>query len=369
MKYLRLLLLPFSGFYWLIIMIKNFLYDKNILKVYKSKIPIVCVGNISTGGTGKTPLLQTISKGLLDKGKRIAILSRGYKRKTEGYLEVDEIDPEKFGDEPTMLIRNLNNVNIVVSENRVKGIENITRNYKPDFILMDDGLQNRSVYKNFSIAVIDESYEKNNLLDRIFIPAGNLREPSSRLKNFDVVIRNRKFAEKGNENFANVGNQNLFSAKYSLEGIYDLYGNRIELTELWNIPPQPRQVEGDKSAQTSRNRQVRAGKKSNNFIFCGIANPRSFEQTIQSVGINYSGKKFFGDHYRYTEHNVLKIISLAKKSGCTNLITTEKDIVRLQRFRGIFIDNDTNILYIKIKAEIENFENLIEQIINKVSIN
>lgn len=369
MKYLRLLLLPLSGVYWLIIMIKNILYDKNILKVYKSKIPIVCVGNISTGGTGKTPLLLTISKGLLDKGKNIAILSRGYKRKTEGYLEVDEINPEKFGDEPAMLIRNLNNVNIVVSENRVKGIENIARSYKPDFILMDDGLQNRSVYKNFSIAVIDESYKKNNLLDRILIPAGNLREPSSHLRDFDVVIRNRKFAEKDNENFANVENQNLFSAKYSLEGIYDLNGNRIELNELWNIPPQPRQVEEDMSAQTSRNRQVRIEKKSNNFIFCGIANPKSFEQMFDSIGINYSGKKFFGDHHSYSKNDVLKIISLAKKLGSTNLITTEKDIARLQRFGDIFIDNDTNILYTKIKAEIVNFENLIEQIINKTFIN
>ncbi len=145
-EWLRILLLPFSLLYWIAVTLKNQIYKSEILKkifqieIRKSQIPVVCVGNIRVGGTGKSQIVMTIAQRLIEQNQRVAILSRGYKRKSKGFFEVDSFDYEKFGDEPVLIKFNVKDAKVFVSEDRKIAIDRINQLIEFDFILMDDWL-------------------------------------------------------------------------------------------------------------------------------------------------------------------------------------------------------------------------------------
>ncbi|RZL44221.1 MAG: tetraacyldisaccharide 4'-kinase, partial [Pedobacter sp.] len=172
-KYLRFLLFPFSILYGLIILIRNKMYDWNLLKSHQFDLPVICVGNLVLGGAGKTPTTEYLVK-LLD-GYKIAILSRGYGRKTKGYLLADELaTAETIGDEPLQYFQKFKHVTVAVCEDRVYGIKQLEA--KHDVILLDDAYQHRAVKAGFNLLLFDYASTRKF---QLMLPAGNLREPWS----------------------------------------------------------------------------------------------------------------------------------------------------------------------------------------------
>lgn len=311
--------------------IKNFLYDFKIIKSYKVNKKIICVGNITTGGTGKTPITISIARGLLNRNKKIAILSRGYRRTTNGFYEIDEINAEKFGDEPAMIFSNLPGVKVIVSEDRVYAVKKISESYDVDFILMDDGLQNRKIEKDFTIVVVNE--ENQSFLDKIFLPAGNLRESQSKLSKYNSVIRNYKF-NPFPDNL--ISDPNNFNCKYILDGFYNINNEIMALEKL-------------------------TGK--NVLAFCGIAHPRSFFEMLNKLNLRVIHKISFSDHHKFTVDDIDRIIGLMGQNNCELAITTEKDFIRMQKYVHKFSGNGYDLLQARISAEIENLDSLINEII------
>ena len=186
MKFIRIILFPIVPIYFIVAWFRNWLYDKGIKSSKSYDVPVICVGNLSTGGTGKTPMIEYLI-GILKDKKSIATLSRGYKRKTEGFVLADKnATADSIGDEPFQFFRKFKNIQVAVDANRQNGIERlITSAKKPEVILLDDAYQHRKVNAGFNILLTDY----NNLYFKdIVLPTGNLREPRSGSKRADVIV-------------------------------------------------------------------------------------------------------------------------------------------------------------------------------------
>ncbi len=185
---IRRSLLPLSWLYGWGVNLRNKLYDAHILKQKKYDIPVICVGNLTVGGTGKTPHIEYLVK-LLSSRYKVCVLSRGYKRKSRGFVEVEpDSDVEDVGDEPLQIKQKFPDALVVVDKNRNKAIEKILKmqeDKKPDVILMDDGYQHRSVIPSLSILLVDSN---RPIFEDTLLPAGNLREPLSAKARASIVL-------------------------------------------------------------------------------------------------------------------------------------------------------------------------------------
>ncbi len=277
---IRLLLTPFSWVYGLITGVRNLLYDKSILKSYSFDIPVIVVGNIIAGGTGKSPVVTWIARELSVKYK-VAILSRGYGRKTDGFQVLDSTStPETAGDEPMEMRLLLPDLTIAVDRDRKRGIENLKsgRYGKIDIILMDDGFQHRKVKPGFSIILdnFNRPLQKEPLL-----PAGLRRESLSGLKRADLIIQTKKE------------------------------------TLITTIPGE-----------------------SKILLITGIAHPEALVAEVAKTGRLIHHLKF-NDHHKYTHADGVEIGRLyqsflaespkAKKNPALTILTTGKDYVKLSR--------------------------------------
>jgi tetraacyldisaccharide 4'-kinase len=338
-SYLRIFLLPFSLIYFIAIKIKELVYTSDFLRkifgieIFCSKIPVICVGNIRVGGTGKSQIVLELARKLIEKKQRVAILSRGYRRKSKGFFEVTSLDVEKFGDEPVLLKKNLPNAKVFVSENRKLALKKINEEGETDFILMDDGLQNLKVHKDLTIVLIDRNFFSKNLIERFLLPAGNLREPKKKIFDYDFVIYNKKF-----DDFEIPENdeKGFVISEYCFDSFQDLEGNFVSLESL-------------------KEKKVGA--------FCGIAQPVSFQKLLEKTQIFPVFFKTFPDHHFYDEQDCKLLIKFVKNFGCNHLITTEKDIVRLTKFQNEFKRAGVFLYYAKITAKIYSEENLIQKIL------
>lgn len=338
-SYLRLFLFPFSGIYWLGFVLKKNSYSSNSLQklfgleIYTSKVPVICIGNIRVGGTGKSQLIIRIAECLVQKGKEVAILSRGYKRKSKGFYEVTSDDAEFFGDEPVLIKMNLTNAKVFVSEDRSTALRKLNDEFQFDFILMDDGLQNFSIRKDYSIVLIDKNYFSNKILEKLLLPAGNLRESKKSINKYDCLIINKKFEDF---DIVNINHRKKFIARYRLEGFVDF------------------------DNQTNSTDKIRT---ENNGLFCGIAQPESFKILFEKNNIPFSFFKSFPDHHLYDLEDLKILIKFVEKFGCKNLITTEKDFVRLTKFKDEFKRAGVFLYSTKITAVIQNEDELINEIL------
>jgi tetraacyldisaccharide 4'-kinase len=193
-KLWQILLSPFSIVYGFIITLRNLLYDCKILPAYRIQgCPVICVGNITVGGTGKTPAVEYLADYLRRNDKKVAILSRGYGRKSAGTILVSDGEeirttPEISGDEPYLLATNLKEVIVVVESDRVAGAAYIKNNFHPDVIILDDGFQHRRLYRDADIVLYDCSTPLGLPLT---LPGGKLREPLWNLNRADMIWLSR----------------------------------------------------------------------------------------------------------------------------------------------------------------------------------
>ncbi|WP_310554473.1 tetraacyldisaccharide 4'-kinase [Flavobacterium sp.] len=301
MNFLRKLLFPFAILYGCITGFRNFLYDKGIFKSYSFAIPVIAVGNLSVGGTGKTPQIEYLIRLLSDKYK-VSTLSRGYKRKSVGFVLADEnATAEILGDEPFQFYKKFPNIQVAVDANRKNGIEQLLlQKNKPDIILLDDAFQHRRVKAGFYILLT--TY--NDLFTNDFIvPTGNLRESRVGSKRADVIVVTKS------PNTLSDSEQIRIKKELKLKNNQQLYFSAIEYDNFV--------INNEKEIELS---QI---KDSDKLILAGIAKPESFFEYLKKD--NDIVMKF-PDHHNFTEND---IIDIKNKSKDKIIITTEKDYVRL----------------------------------------
>jgi tetraacyldisaccharide 4'-kinase len=324
----RLLLFPIALLYSLIIQIRNILFDIHILKVHRFNLPIISVGNITVGGTGKTPMTMWLLANLKDDYENIAVVSRGYRRKSKGLQVVSDgrgniMSAIEGGDEPVLIARKFPQCPVIVAEKRIEGVRKVITEYNPDLIILDDAFQHRWVQRNCDIVLINAS--KNLYSDHI-LPLGNLREPVSNLKRADIIIytkteeiltnQDRKLVDK-------VFSGPVFISRYLPAKFVD--------RELRDIPD-------------IKNMQEQG------VVACaGISDPNLFLKFLDDYKIEVKTFKKYPDHHAYCNRDIHEIIAAARRHSSKYVITTEKDIVKFTGFN--FQDLELCALCIKIELQ------------------
>lgn len=328
MNLLRKILFPVGFIYWLVTFIRNWLYDINFFKSKSYNLPVIAIGNLSVGGTGKTPHTEYLIR-LLNANYKVAVLSRGYKRSTKGFLLADQsVSANELGDESYQIFSKFPDVTVAVCENRQIGIETLISNSKPDIILLDDAFQHRKVKAGFYVLLT--AY--NDLFsDDYILPYGNLRESAIGKKRADLVIVTKCPPS------ISIQEQDLVKKKLSFDG--PVFFTTIEYDE--NVYSQTEVV------------KVTDCKQNEKLIVAGIAKPEYFVNHLQS---EKDVVKIYPDHHNFTENELLELKELTQK---LNLITTEKDYVRL---KGKV--NDVKLYYLPIQSKFIKEADLFNEIIN-----
>lgn len=336
MNFLRKILFPLAFLYWLITFIRNWLYDKGIFKSYSFNVPIIAVGNLSVGGTGKTPQIEYLIRLLSDKYK-VAVLSRGYKRTSEGFILADEnATASSIGDEPFQFFLKFPNIQVAVDANRKNGIENLLQlPNKPDVILLDDAFQHRKVKAGFYILLT--AYD-DLFCDDYILPFGNLREPSSGKKRADMII-----VTKCPNDLSELAQQKI---KEKLKEKQPVFFTTIQYDDY---------VFGNDSQLL-----VSEIQSESKVLVAGIAKPKLFFDFLQS---EKDDTLVFPDHHHFSKQDCEQI--LAKANG-RKIITTEKDFVRLN---GLL--PKSQLFYLPIKSTFlnTNIDKTIEDYVGKGSRN
>ncbi|MFN5182268.1 MAG: tetraacyldisaccharide 4'-kinase [Bacteroidota bacterium] len=332
--------MPFSIGYGLITFIRNFLYDWGILRSHSFKEHNICIGNLSVGGTGKTPHIEYIIR-LLKKDYAVATLSRGYKRKTSGFVMANhQSTVDDIGDEPKQFKIKFPDIRVAVDGNRVNGIKKLLNQAeKPDVILLDDAFQHRRLKPGFSVLLTD--YAKIFRRDSM-LPGGSLREYQSNYKRADVIV-----ITKTPERISNL-DLKVFSKEIKLLPHQKLFFSWIKYGEPYYFSDVNFTLEVHKELF-----------KFNVFIFTGIANPKPLLNYIKEYA-NQVTHRPFADHHEFTESDILEIRKdFNNLSGQKKLIiTTEKDFMRLKK--GKILDEFTGLPLFIIPIEID-FKNKTEE--------
>ena len=319
MNFLRKLLFPFSLLYGGITAFRNLLYNKGFLKSSTYDFPVICVGNLSTGGTGKSPMIELLVSFFKDNHK-IAVLSRGYKRKTSGYREVSTTNAvEEVGDEPLQFKKKFPEIAVAVCEDRRTGIEKLQN--KAEVILLDDAFQHRKVKASLNILLtsFDELYA-----DDCMLPTGNLREPKFGAKRADVIV-----VTKCPENISDITIEAI-KRKLNPKPQQEIYFSKIGYaSEIKN-------AKDEKPLLSLKDKEF--------LLVTGIANPKPLIDFLQKERLNFK-EKSFPDHHNFNSSEIEEL----KKHPL--ILTTEKDFMRLG-----MLSNTTEIYYLPIKTVILNGE-------------
>ncbi|MDX1603623.1 MAG: tetraacyldisaccharide 4'-kinase [Salinimicrobium sediminis] len=297
----RKLLFPFSILYGSIMHVRNKLYDKNLLSSREFEIPVIAVGNLSVGGTGKSPMVEYLVN-LLRQDHKVATLSRGYKRKSSGYILLNGQDTAiEVGDEPLQFKSKFPDVLVAVDENRSNGIEKLLEEMQPpDVVILDDAFQHRKVKAGFYILLTSyTNLYKNDLV----LPAGNLREPAAGAKRANIIVVTKCPEDLG------AAEQEEIRKKLKPKAGQEVFFSSIAYSkEIY-----------------SRNRtlELKALQKEEFTLVTGIAKPQPLVDHLESLGLNFTHKAF-SDHHNFTEEEI-KALQHEEL-----ILTTEKDYMRLK---------------------------------------
>ena len=313
------------------------MFDIHILPQKEFNIPVISVGNITVGGTGKTPHVEYIINLLKDEF-RLAVLSRGYKRKTKGFIIADNYSsPNEIGDEPCQIHNKFPEIQVAVDANRVNGIQNLLNSGQViDVIVLDDAFQHRYVKPGLSLLLID--YERPISKDAL-LPFGRLREPASSKKRADIILVTKSPEElKAIERRIIVKNLNLPYFQH----LYFTSVVREKIQSVFSELPCP---EIEKLIE----------RKPAILLLCGIANPTNVKNFTRNISANII-EMFFPDHHVYTRKDIIRISEVYSKIPETDkiIITTEKDSVRLRGIQDVPEEIRKNMFFIPIKIKFLN---------------
>lgn len=318
------LLFILSFIYGITVRILGFVYRIN---PYRSACAVISIGNITLGGTGKTSLVEFTAKYLRQEGHRVAVITRGYGRKTQD--SIHDAQCENMGDEPYMLAKKLSGIPVVVDKNRTKAAKKAVKDYAADTLILDDGFQQWKIRKNLEIVVIDAV---NPFGNRNLIPRGILREPLSSLKRADLFVLSKT---------------DLSSDINSIKDYLVSIKPSTLIVESVHKPLGFYKINAD-----DRLLGLNAFQGETVTLFSGIGDPASFESLILGLGIKIGLSFRFSDHHNYTPQDMEKIIRQSQEKNINTLITTEKDAVRLNTQYTIL--NTMNILVLCIELQITN---------------
>jgi tetraacyldisaccharide 4'-kinase len=272
---------PLTGLYGAATALRNMLFDRGVLSSRRLEQPVISVGNLSAGGSGKTPFVIALGELLQARGIRFDVLTRGYRRKTRGVLVVDpDGNTADFGDEPLLIARRLA-VPVVVGESRYDAGRLAEQKFQPQLHILDDGFQHRSLARDFDIVLMTE----RDFTDRL-LPAGPMREPLSALARADAIVLPTGFAA----NHPALRQKPVWRIERQIA--------------LSNVPPAP-------------------------IVFCGIARPKQFFAQLRAAGIAPAAEVEFRDHHPYTQSDIERLLAMRGKLGAGGFLTTEKDAVNL----------------------------------------
>lgn len=335
-------LLPLSWMYGAGVKFRNWLFEKGFFRVHRVTIPVVSVGNLSVGGTGKTPFVEYLAGILRDSGKRVAVLSRGYRRASKGYLVVSNgsqrcAESIAAGDEPAQMARNLEGVIVAVDEDRVRGAERLIKEFHPDVLLLDDGFQHRWLGRSLDSVVIPVT----ELLTRPrLLPAGAWREPLSSLARADLIVisecADREEYHRAAERIMKFGKP-LIGIRKIMKGFVSAVSDKLVSAD---------DVKGTYAA------------------FSGIGNPGGFERSLKQYLGDPLALEVFADHYWYSESDLRRLERVAEKVGAAYLVTTQKDAVRLDGVKGLAeLDSRIPIIALTVSVEVIDGEDQLKKLL------
>jgi tetraacyldisaccharide 4'-kinase len=272
---------PLAAMFGMTVAVRNRLYDRRLLPMQRLGGPVISIGNLSVGGTGKTPFLILLGELLKSRDIKFDVLSRGYGRRTRGVLPVDPAgSASDFGDEPLLIARRLG-VNVVLGEERYEAGVYAERKFGTQLHLLDDGFQHRALARDFDIVLVTPEDARDRVL-----PAGRLREPVSSLRRADaIVLTNGATAES-------------FPLRNKL--VWRLRRGIIAK----NVPSRP-------------------------VAFCAVARPQNFLLQLRTAGIEPAAEAIFRDHHFYSENDIRELLKLKQTSEADGFVTTEKDAINL----------------------------------------
>lgn len=347
MNFLRSLLLPFAPVYGIIIRIRNLFFDKNIFKAVKVRASVISVGNLTIGGSGKTPMVIYLVELLKQLNRKVGVLSRGYGRLSTGYMLVSDgkemlSTVDQSGDEMYHTASETK-VPAAVCERRVQGAKRLIKDTGIDTIVLDDAFQHRWIYRDLDLLIVEQDFfNSHNAFIHSYLPVGIMREGFNSIKRSDAVIFNRKFSnkEKINPDRKNyLKDKEIFTCFYKAVEFVDVTRNIHYTIEEFN------------------------GQKG--LIVSGIANPQSFLTILTKSGITINNQIIFRDHKEYTLKEVHQIRKKFYTTNSHSVITTEKDAVKLMRYAREF--DDIDIYYLKIKLCMDDEESFRQYLLNKIN--
>lgn len=328
MKAIRFLLFPFAILYDLITSLRNIFYNKGIFKSTEFDLPVIAVGNLNVGGTGKSPQIEYLIRLLQDQYK-IAVLSRGYKRKTEGFVQINsDHTAEDVGDEPLQFFKKFSKISVVVDANRVNGIQRLQKEEQPDVILLDDAFQHRKVKAGFYVLLTKYG---DLFTDDFLLPTGNLRESRRGSKRADAII-----VTKCPKDISKNEKQGILKKLNAKEG------QQVFFSTISYHP----KTKGFQKVAIENLREYEI------VLVTGIANPKPLlnfldEQQCKVQHLKYADHHHFNEQEIQTIQNTFDQLTSDKKI----LLTTEKDFMRLS-------DTISELSYIEIESTF--LENSIE---------
>jgi len=348
-------LYPFSALYCFITGIRNFFYDSGMLRSHEFSIPIICVGNLAVGGTGKTPHTEYLAD-LLRRDFNVAVLSRGYKRKSSGFRFAGPGSTAgDIGDEPLQMYRKFTDITVAVDSNRVRGVKTILKEHPgTGVIILDDGFQHRSIKPGYSILLSD--FSRPMIKDHM-LPYGNLRESIHNMNRADIIL-----ITKSPENISPI-QRRIMVKEINKRPYQNLYFTSIKYKNPAPVFDGP---------EPCGNIPEEAGSEETGIVLVtGIANPKPLS--------DYLGKRYgeiihlpFGDHHQFTLKDIRKITDAwtSLNSKKKYVLTTEKDAVRLREFTNIAEPIRSAFYYIPVGISFlnddrEEFDNMITDYVRK----
>jgi len=327
--------LPLAALYGAGVATRNALYALGVLRTHRVKLPVVSVGNLSAGGTGKTPFVVLLVENLSRRGVRVAVVARGYGRKGTGTVVVgDDPDARRTGDEPAMIARRMR-ATVVVDDSKLTAAQWVAGQGLADVIVVDDGFQHRALYRDLDIVLLtQEEVRRGGCL----LPAGYRREPLAALKRAHLV---------------------------AVTGCADLGEFRQASSKLAWLDPVPvvgatLAVESVLDASTQRPLEL-SGRRV--LALSGIGNPPSFERTLQSLGAIVVGHQAFPDHHWFARTDLEKAGAVARSLGAEHVVTTEKDLVRISPLAGTLA---VPLAVVRVRHEIVSGTEILDEHLERI---
>ena len=305
---------PLSAIYGGVVRARNALYDRALWRTRRLHGAVVSVGNLSAGGSGKTPFVMLLGELLKARAIKFDVLSRGYGRSSKGVRLVDPAGlPQEFGDEPLLIARQLQ-VPVIVGEDRWEAGRFAEAKFGPQLHLLDDGFQHRALARDFDIVLVTPQDATDRLL-----PAGRLREPLHSLRRADAVV---------------------LASGASAES-FPLQGKIV-----WRV----------------RRGIVAKAVPLRPVVFCGIARPQNFALQLRTANIEPVAEAFYRDHHAYCEKDIRELLKLKRRSQAGGFVTTEKDAVNL----GGFLSALEPLAVVPVKMELSDADNAVDTMLHKI---